>query len=52
MASPSNGFPPPAFGRAGLNQVSKYVLELSRKLTIDSVPGGSLAFTVLSKPWG
>ncbi|MGA9544082.1 MAG: class I SAM-dependent methyltransferase [Candidatus Sulfotelmatobacter sp.] len=35
------------FGRVGLNQVSKYILELSRKLPIYSVPGGSLAFAVL-----
>ncbi len=35
------------FGRMGLNQVSKYILELSRKLPIYSVPGGSLAFAVL-----
>jgi predicted O-methyltransferase YrrM len=35
------------FGRTGLNQVSKYILELSRKLPIYSVPGGSLAFAVL-----
>jgi predicted O-methyltransferase YrrM len=35
------------FGRMGLNQVSQYILELSRKLTIYSVPGGSLAFAVL-----
>jgi predicted O-methyltransferase YrrM len=35
------------FGRVGLNQVSKYIRELSRKLTIFSVPGGSLAFAVL-----
>src|SRR5580700_2184551 len=35
------------FGRVGLNHVSKYILELSRKLPIYSVPGGSLAFAVL-----
>jgi len=35
------------FGRMGLNQVSKYIVELSRKLPIYSVPGGSLAFAVL-----
>jgi predicted O-methyltransferase YrrM len=35
------------FGRVGLNQVSKYIVELSRKLPIYSVPGGSLAFAVL-----
>jgi predicted O-methyltransferase YrrM len=35
------------FGRMGLNQVSKYLLELSRKLAIYSVPGASLAFAVL-----
>jgi predicted O-methyltransferase YrrM len=35
------------FGRMGLNQVSKYILELSRRLPIYSVPGGSLAFAVL-----
>jgi predicted O-methyltransferase YrrM len=35
------------FGRVGLNQVSKYIRELSRKMTIYSVPGGSLAFAVL-----
>jgi predicted O-methyltransferase YrrM len=35
------------FGRVGLNQVSKYLLQLSQKLTIYSVPGGSLAFAVL-----
>jgi predicted O-methyltransferase YrrM len=35
------------FGRVGLNEVSKYILELSRQLTIYSVPGGSLAFAVL-----
>lgn len=35
------------FGRMGLNEVSKYILELSRSLAIYSVPGGSLAFAVL-----
>lgn len=35
------------FGRMGLNEVSKYILELSRTLAIYSVPGGSLAFAVL-----
>ena len=35
------------FGRVGLNQVSKYIRELSRRLTIYSVPGGSLAFAVM-----
>jgi predicted O-methyltransferase YrrM len=35
------------FGRVGLNQVSKYIVELSQKLAIYSVPGGSLAFAVL-----
>jgi predicted O-methyltransferase YrrM len=35
------------FGRVGLNEVSRYILELSRSLQIYSVPGGSLAFTVV-----
>jgi len=35
------------FGRMGVNQVSKYIVELSQKLPIYSVPGGSLAFAVL-----
>jgi predicted O-methyltransferase YrrM len=35
------------FGRMGLNEVSKYVLELSRDLAVYSVPGGSLAFAVV-----
>jgi len=35
------------FGRVGLNEVSKYILELSPRLTIYSVPGGSLAFALL-----
>jgi len=32
------------FGRVGLNGVSRYLLELSKRLTIYCVPGGSLAF--------
>jgi predicted O-methyltransferase YrrM len=35
------------FGRVGLNEVSKYILELSRSIPIYSVPGGSLAFAVV-----
>jgi len=35
------------FGRVGLNEVSRYILELSRSLQIYSVPGGSLAFAVV-----
>jgi len=35
------------FGRVGLNEVSRCLLELSRKIRIYSVPGGSLAFAVV-----
>jgi hypothetical protein len=35
------------FGRAGVNGVSRWILELSRQYRIYSVPGGTLAFTVL-----
>jgi predicted O-methyltransferase YrrM len=35
------------FGRVGLNEVSRYILELSQNLRIYSVPGGSLAFAVV-----
>jgi predicted O-methyltransferase YrrM len=35
------------FGRVGLNEVSRYILELSQSLQIYSVPGGSLAFAVV-----
>jgi predicted O-methyltransferase YrrM len=35
------------FGRVGLNEVSRYLLELSRKIQIYSVPGGSLAFATV-----
>jgi predicted O-methyltransferase YrrM len=35
------------FGRAGLNGVSRCLLELSRKMQIYSVPGGSLAFAII-----
>lgn len=37
------------FGRVGLNGVSRYLLELSERLTIYSVPGGSLAFAPVKK---
>jgi predicted O-methyltransferase YrrM len=35
------------FGRVGLNEVSRYLVELSREIPIYSVPGGSLAFAVV-----
>lgn len=35
------------FGRVGLNGVSKWILELSKKYDIYSVPDGSLAFMVV-----
>ncbi|HTF70103.1 MAG TPA: class I SAM-dependent methyltransferase [Edaphobacter sp.] len=35
------------FGRAGLNGVSKWLLEFSREHKVYSVPGGSLAFMVV-----
>jgi predicted O-methyltransferase YrrM len=35
------------FARVGLNEVSKYILEISRRLQVYSVPGGSLAFAVV-----
>jgi hypothetical protein len=35
------------FGHMGVNGVSKWLLELNRQLDIYSVPGGSLAFSVL-----
>jgi len=35
------------FGRVGVNGVSKWILELSKKYDIYSIPGGSLAFMEL-----
>ena len=35
------------FGRRGVNEVRKWILELSKKYEIYAIPGGTLAFMVV-----